>query len=182
VRQFTLPLVLNCIWFFLVYKPGRCVRLGNHVLPEKKQKYHCSYDKIVCIYLQFLHQMQSRPWRWGDQAIALIAAVCSVYFSTGCTECGFQTNSWTKTWKMCEIRKPCVTRIKKQKYHCSYSKIVCIYLQFKQTVEMRWPGNSFDSCCVLISILQYWLYWMWIPNKKLDKGEILAWENSNAES
>ena len=38
----------------------------------------------------------SRPWRWGDQAIALTAAVCSVYFSTGCTECGFQTKSWTK--------------------------------------------------------------------------------------
>jgi len=35
----------------------------------------------------------SRPWRWGDQAIALTAAVCSVYFSTGCTECGLQTKS-----------------------------------------------------------------------------------------
>jgi hypothetical protein len=49
----------------------------------------------------------SSPWRWGDQAIALTAAVCSVYFSTGCTECGFQTKSWTRgKYKKTAMWKP----------------------------------------------------------------------------
>jgi hypothetical protein len=50
-----------------------------------------------------------------------------------------------------------------------YASICGSSTRCKQAMKMRRPGNSFDSCCVL-SILQYWLYWMWIPNKKLDKG------------
>lgn len=66
----------------------------------------------------------------------------------------------------------------------SYASICGSSTRCKQTMEMGWPGNSFDSCRVL-SILQYRLYWMRIPNKKLDKGgmlvqkEIALWNPKN---
>lgn len=35
-----------------------------------------------------------RPWTWGDQVIALTAALCSQYFRIGWVECWFQMKSW----------------------------------------------------------------------------------------
>ena len=35
-----------------------------------------------------------RPLWWGDQAMALTAAVCSVSLNTGCWECWFHTKSY----------------------------------------------------------------------------------------
>lgn len=35
-----------------------------------------------------------RPFWWGDHAMALTAAVCSVSFKIGCWECWFHTRSW----------------------------------------------------------------------------------------
>ena len=40
-----------------------------------------------------------RPLRWGDQVMALTAAVCSVSFRSGFSECWFHTNSWVHHWK-----------------------------------------------------------------------------------